>query len=63
MNSRTIDGVWYPGTEYVENVVTLSVPVVFPNYDVLEPDFQYWAANKGEDYSLLRWLDQNRISV
>ena len=47
VNSRTIDGVWYPGTEYVENVVTLSVPVLFPNYDVLEPDFQYLGGEQG----------------
>ena len=47
MNSRTIDGVWYPGTEYVETVVTSSVPVLFPSYDVLEPDFQYLGGDQG----------------
>ncbi len=47
MNSRTIEGLWYPGTEYVETVVTASVPVLFPNYDVLEPDFQYLGGEQG----------------
>ncbi len=49
MKSTTIDGIWYPGTDYVERVVTSSVPVLFPNYDVLAPDFQYLGGIQGRN--------------
>lgn len=47
MPSTAVDGIWYPGTEYVESVVTSMVPVLFPNYDILEPDFQYLGGDQG----------------
>ena len=47
MNSRLTDGVWYPGIDYVETVVTSLVPILFPNYDVSAPDFQYLGGEQG----------------
>ena len=47
MNSSFINGIWYPGTDYVESVITTMVPMLFPEYDVLEPDFQYLGGEQG----------------
>ena len=42
-----IDGVWYPQAEFVETVVTELVPVLFPSYDIVEPDFQFLGGHQG----------------
>ena len=47
MNSSFIDGIWYPGTDYVETIVASMVPILFPEYDVLEPDYQYLGGEQG----------------
>ena len=47
MNSSFIDGIWYPGTDYVETIITSMVPILFPEYDVLEPDYQYLGGEQG----------------
>ncbi len=47
MKGNFVDDVWYPDVEYVETVTTSLVPVLFPNYDVLEPDFQYLGGEQG----------------
>ena len=47
MNSERIGGVWYPTAEYVETVVTRFVPILFPYYDIVEPDFQFLGGEQG----------------
>ena len=47
MNQQLIDGIWYPTVEFVETVVTRLVPVLFPSYDIVEPDFQFLGGEQG----------------
>ena len=47
MNQDIIDGVWYPNAEFVESVITRLVPVLFPSYDIAEPDFQFLGGEQG----------------
>ncbi len=47
MYSKRIEDVWYPTSYYVETVVTSLVPVLFPSYDIAEPDFQFLGGQQG----------------
>lgn len=41
------ENLWFPDADFVENVVADMVPVLFPNYDEDEPDFQYLGGSQG----------------
>ena len=41
------ENLWFPDADFVENVVADMVPVLFPNYDKDEPDFQYLGGSQG----------------
>ena len=41
------ENLWFPDADFVENVVAEMVPVLFPNYDEDEPDFQYLGGAQG----------------
>lgn len=41
------ENLWFPDADFVENVVAEMVPVLFPNYDEDEPDFQYLGGLQG----------------
>lgn len=47
MHSERIEDVWYPTSDYVESVVTSLVPILFPSYDIVEPDFQFLGGQQG----------------
>ena len=47
MNQDVLDGVWYPNAEFVETVVTRLVPILFPLYEITEPDFQFLGGRQG----------------
>ena len=42
------DEIWFPDVDFVENITTLMIPILFPRYDDgAEPDFQYLGGNQG----------------
>ena len=47
MQDQVIGDVWYPGTDYIEQVTMALVPILFPNYRGGVPDFQYKDGDKG----------------
>ena len=47
MKPNIIDGIWYPSADFVEVVVTRLVPILFPAYEIAEPDFQFLGGEQG----------------
>ena len=48
MSEAISKGIWYPNADFVMDVVTRMVPILFPNYDVSEPDFEFLGGEQGQ---------------